>query len=102
MTRPRIEPLSPWLLPTTLIARPMNPWSFPVQNKNTSTSLITRLVDKINTLSKNYSIIISCIPSHIGVHGNERADKAGKKHSWQTYAVKKILWTSYFTYDKNS
>ena len=50
-----------------------------LQNKNISIPLITRLLDKMNTLSKNYSIILSWIPSHIGIWGNETADKATKK-----------------------
>ena len=33
----------------------------------------------MNTLSKNYSIILTWIPSHIVIQGNERADKAAKK-----------------------
>ena len=44
-----------------------------LQNKNTSTLLITRLLDKMNTLSKNNSIILTRILSHIGIHGNEKA-----------------------------
>ena len=33
----------------------------------------------MNTLSKNNSIILTWILSYIDIHGNERADKAGKK-----------------------
>ena len=50
-----------------------------LQGKDSSTPLITRLLDKMNTLSKNNSIIHIWIPSHIGIQGNERADKAAKK-----------------------
>ena len=50
-----------------------------LQSKDSSTPLITRLLDKINTLSKSNSIIFTWIPSHIGIQGNERADRAAKK-----------------------
>ena len=50
-----------------------------LQNKNTLTSLITRFLDKMNTLSKNNSIILTIVPSHFGIHRNEKADKAAKK-----------------------
>ena len=49
-----------------------------LQNKDSSTPLITRLLDKMNTLSKNNSIILTWIPSHIGIQGNERADSCKK------------------------
>ena len=52
-----------------------------LQSKDSSTPLITILLDKMNTLSKNNSIILTWIPSHIGIQGNERADRAAKKHS---------------------
>ena len=52
-----------------------------LQNKDSSTPLITRLLDKMNTQSKNNSIILTWISSHIGIQGNERADKTSKKHS---------------------
>ena len=49
-----------------------------LQSKD-STPLITRLLDKMNILSKNNSIILTCLPSHIGIQGNKRADRAAKK-----------------------
>ena len=49
-----------------------------LQSKDSSTPLITRLLDKMNTLSKNNSIILTWIPSHIGIQGNERADRCKK------------------------
>ena len=50
-----------------------------LQNKNSSTPLITRLLDKINSLSKNNCIIITWIASHNGINENERADEAATK-----------------------
>ena len=50
-----------------------------LQTKDSSTPLITRLLGKMNALSKNNSIILTWIPSHIGIQGNERADRAAKK-----------------------
>ena len=50
-----------------------------LQSKDSSTPLITRPLDKMNTLSKNNSIILTWIPSHIGIQRNERADRVAKK-----------------------
>ena len=52
------------------------------QNKNT-TPLITRLLDKMNTLSikKKNGILLIWMPSHIWIHENERADKVAKNTS---------------------
>ena len=58
------------------------------------TPLITRLLDKINTLSKNNSIILTWIPSHIGIQGNERADKAAKKAPQTHISNTKIPYTN--------
>ena len=46
----------------------------------------------MNTLFKSNSIL-TWIPSHIGIHGNERVEKAAKKHSWQTYPTQKVPYT---------
>ena len=61
---------------------------FALPNKNTSTPHIIKFLNKMNTLPKNNSIILTWIPSHIGIHRKERADKAVKKHFWQTYQYK--------------
>ena len=55
-----------------------------LQNKDTSTYLITKLLNKMNTLSKNNRKILTWIPSHIGIHGNEKANKAAKNYPWWT------------------
>ena len=56
-----------------------------LQSKDSSTPLITRQLDKMNTLSKNNNIILTWIPSHIGIQGNEKSDKAVKKSTPDTY-----------------
>ena len=47
----------------------------------------------MNTLSKNYSIILTWIPGHIGIQGNERADKAAKKALQTCISNTKIPYT---------
>ena len=49
-----------------------------LQNKDSSTPLITRLLDRMNTL-RIIASILTWIPSYIGIHGNERANKTAKK-----------------------
>ena len=64
-----------------------------LQNKDSSTPLITRLLDEMNALSKNNSIILTWIPSHIGIQGNERADRAAKKALQTPISNTKIPYT---------
>ena len=64
-----------------------------LQSKDSSTPLITRLLDKMNTLSKNNSIILTWIPDHIGIQGNERADRAAKKALQTCISNTKIPYT---------
>ena len=51
-----------------------------LQNKDTSTPFIAKILNKMNTLSKN-NILLTWIPSHIGIHGNEDRQSYKKKHS---------------------
>ena len=69
-----------------------------LQNKDTSTPFIAKLFNKMNTLSKNNSIILTWIPSHISIYGNERADKALKKVLLTNIYNTKILSTNLKTY----
>ena len=64
-----------------------------LQSKDSSTPLITRLLDKMNILSKNNSIILTWISSHIGMQGNEMADKAAKKALQTRISNTKIPYT---------
>ena len=64
-----------------------------LQSKNSSTPLITRLLDKMNTLSKNNSIILIWIPSHIGIQRNERANRTEKKALQTHISNTKISYT---------
>ena len=64
-----------------------------LQRKDSSTPLITRLLDKMNTLSKNNSIILTWIPSHISIQGNERIDRAAKNGLQTRISDTKIPYT---------
>ena len=64
-----------------------------LQNRDTSSPLITKLLKKLNTLSKNNNIIFTWIPSHIGIQGNEKADKAAKKALQIDMCKSKIPYT---------
>ena len=63
-----------------------------LQKKN-SIPLIARLLHKMNALSKNNSTILTWIPSHISIHGNERTDKALKKTLLANISNTKIPYT---------
>ena len=50
-----------------------------LKNSNNDHPLIQRLLEKLHTLLKSKSIVLCWIPSHIGISGNEEADKAAKQ-----------------------
>ena len=66
-----------------------------LQSKNSSTPLITRLLDKMNSLSKNNSIILTWLPSHIGIQGNERSEQSCKKALQTHISNTKIPYTDF-------
>ena len=64
-----------------------------LQSKDSSTPLITRLLDKMNTLSKNNNIILTWIPSHIGIQGKWKGKKSCKKALQTHISNTKIPYT---------
>ena len=48
------------------------------KNKKLENSLIVKLLSRLVSMSSHKKIILSWIPSHIGVRGNERANSAAK------------------------
>ena len=56
-----------------------------LQSKDSSTPLITNLLEKMNTLSKNNSIILTWIPSHIWHTGKWKGRQICKKITPDTY-----------------
>ena len=60
-----------------------------LQNKYTSTPLIKNTLKQNEYTFQTNSIILTCIPSHVGILGNERADKAAKNHSSQINPIQK-------------
>ena len=64
-------------------------------NKDTSTPLITKLLQKkMNPLFKNSSSILTWIQSHIGMNENERDDEAARKALMTDISNTKIPYTN--------
>ena len=64
-----------------------------LQNQDTSTPIITILLNKMNTLSKQHGIILTWMPNHNGKNGNERT-KLPKKALLADISNIKILYNN--------
>ena len=50
-----------------------------LENERTDNPLIVNLLDKISEICVNADLVFCWLPSHIGISGNEEADKAAKE-----------------------
>ncbi len=49
-----------------------------MKNKHFENPLVLKILDQCNILSKKYEISFCWIPGHVGIKGNEKADRAAK------------------------
>ena len=50
-----------------------------LENEKTDNPLMVTLLDKISEICTNADLVFCWLPSHIGISGNEKADKAAKE-----------------------
>ena len=57
-------------------------------NKNSTSLIIRLLLDKMNTISKNNSIILTWLLSHVGIYVNKRTDRTAKSPQGRYFLYK--------------